>query len=285
MSMLQTKSLQPRSTVPTSVGEIAYLEAGSGPAALFVHGVFFNAELWRGQLEGLAGARRCLAPDLLAHGQSAFPTAGLTIEDQAAALLAFLDALDVHDVDLVGNDTGGAVAQLLAATTSVVRSLVLTNCDTEGHLPPAAFQPIVDLARAGQLAGAVQALASDPAAARAAVAMGFEQPDALSDDYLCAMFSPFADPRRAKALEAYVAGLDDAPLVAAHDALAAFDAPTLVVWGTGDAFFEVGIGRALAAMITGAREIVELDGARLFFPLERAAALNREVLRFWSSIG
>ncbi len=82
-----------RLSVDTGFGEIAYLEAGQGPPAVFVHGVFLNADLWRHQLEGLADVRRCLALDLLAHGASASGGAGLTIGDQADMVVDFLDAL------------------------------------------------------------------------------------------------------------------------------------------------------------------------------------------------
>lgn len=284
MSMLPTTSLQPRQAVSTAAGEIAYLEEGEGHVALFVHGVFFNAELWSRQLEALGDLRRCIAPDLLAHGRSECPTDGTDLEDQAAALIAFLDALGIDDVDLVGNDTGGAVAQLVVARAPArVRSLVLTNCDTEGNLPPTSFLPIVELARAGQLADGVRALAEDPPAARASVAMGFEHPEELSDDYLRAMFSPFAERRRAVALQSYVASLNDAPFVAAHDALAAFVAPTMVVWGTGDEFFDISVARWLSDTIPGAGRIVEIDGAKLFFPLERADELNAALRAFWTA--
>ena len=286
MSMSPTASLLPRSTVGTSAGEIAYLDSGTGPPALFVHGVFFNGELWSGQLEAVSDLRRCLAPDLLAHGRSACPSTPLTIVDQAEALISFLDALQIDDVDLVGNDTGGAVAQLLVSMAPRrVRSLVLTNCDVEGSCPPEAFQPIVDTAREGQLAAGVVALAGDVEAIRAAVAMGFERPDQLSDDYLLAMFSPFLEQARAEALEAYVAGLDDAPLVAVHDDLAAFESPTLIVWGTGDEFFGIESGRWLAATIAGADGVVELDGAKIFFPIERDTEFSQELRRFWTALG
>ena len=90
-----------------------------------------------------------------------------------------LDGLGLDQVDLVGNDSGGAIAQLVAARVPErVRSLTLTNCDTHDNWPPEAFRPIFDLARAGELADAAQALAADPEAGRAALASGFEDPGA-----------------------------------------------------------------------------------------------------------
>src|SRR5579872_393861 len=151
MSISTTNSMneavRTRQTVSTAVGDIAYLEKGQGPAAVFVHGVFLNADLWQGQLHGLADVRRCLAVDLLAHGHSAGPRAGeeLTMALQAEMVVAFLDALDLDAVDLVGNDSGGAIAQLVAVRVPErVRTLTLTNCDTHDNWPPEAFRPIHD---------------------------------------------------------------------------------------------------------------------------------------------
>ena len=121
----------PRSYVLTpTFGAIAYGESGAGPDALFIHGVFLNADLWGHQVAALGDLRHCIAIDLLAHGDSPCPTGHLTIGVQTAMVIEFLDALAIQQVDLVGNDTGGAVAQMIAAThPDRVRSLTLTNSD------------------------------------------------------------------------------------------------------------------------------------------------------------
>jgi pimeloyl-ACP methyl ester carboxylesterase len=271
--------------VTTSVGDVAYLDVGHGPPALFIHGVFLNADLWRAQLEGLADIRRCLAPDLPAHGESAVPAPGtLTMARQAEMIVAFLDALALDCVDLVGNDSGGAIAQLVAvAVPDRIRTLTLTNCDTHDNWPPEAFRPIHDLATEGVLAGALAALARDPAAARAALASSFEDPDRLSDERLAGFFGPFAASlARAEAVQDYVAHMDNAVTVAIADDLARLTAPTLIVWGTADDFFDVAWARWLAATIPGTVRCRELDGARLFFPAERSETFNAELRTFWS---
>ena len=274
-----------RRTVTTSSGDITYLAAGDGPAAVFVHGVFLNADLWRHQLDALSDLRRCLAPDLLAHGGSAVPATGpLTMDTQAEMVLSFLDALGLDAVDLVGNDSGGAIAQLVAVRApGRIRSLTLTNCDTHDNWPPAAFAPIHDLAVAGALADALGALALDPATARASLASGFERPDLLSDETVAGFFGPFAaSPARARAVQGYVAAMDNGVTVAIQEELARFRAPTLIVWGTADDFFDVSWARWLADTIPGTVRCVELEGAKLFFPAERPEALNAELRRLWT---
>jgi len=272
-----------RKTVDTRFGPVTYLESGTGPAALFLHGVFLNAELWSHQLGALSDLRRCLAVDLLAHGGSVCPRPDqMTIDAQVEMVADFLDGLGIDRVDLIGNDTGGAIAQLVAVRLAGrVRSLTLTNCDADDNWPPEAFRPIFDLARAGELADAAQALAGDPESARAALASGLENPAALSPQTLSSFFTPFAARSGAEALQAYVAAMDCSATVGIRADLTRFEAPTLVVWGTGDDFFDVRWAHWLAETIPGTVRCVELEGAKLFFPIERDE-LTDELRALWS---
>src|SRR3982751_5062861 len=93
-----------RHSVQTPAGRISYREQGTGPVALFVHGVLLNGHLWRHQLAELSDIRRCIAVDLLAHGDTETATdSGLSVTDNANMLREFLDALNIATVDLVGN--------------------------------------------------------------------------------------------------------------------------------------------------------------------------------------
>src|ERR1700734_3534907 len=119
-------------SVETPSGRVGYAEAGSGPVALFVHGVVLNKHLWRHQLADLSDIRRCLAVDLLAHGDTEITRdQDVSVTANARMLAEFLDALKVDRVDIVGNDSGGGIAQIFAALyPQRVRSLTLTDCDT-----------------------------------------------------------------------------------------------------------------------------------------------------------
>lgn len=283
MSISETVSTQRRGSAKTRLGEISYLEVGRGSAAVFIHGLFLNGGLWRHQLEALGGMRRCIAVDLLAHGLSAVPTDGhLTMELQVEMLIEFIDALKLDTVDLVGNDTGGAIAQLIAVRIPErIRTLTLTDCDTHDNWPPAEFAPVHELAKQGTLAGVLGALASDPAAARATLTTSFEHPDRLSDDTIRGFFGPFSDLSRAAAIQDYVRGMDHEVTVAIRDDLARLHVPTLVVWGDDDAFFDVSWSRWLATTIPGTVRRVEIPGAKLFHPLERPDVLNGELRELW----
>jgi pimeloyl-ACP methyl ester carboxylesterase len=140
-------------TVETTSGRIAYTEtgAGAGPVALFVHGVLLSKHLWRHQLAELADIRRCVAVDLLAHGDTEIDeNQDVSVTANANMLREFLDALQVDQVDIIGNDSGGGISQIFAALNPErVRSLILTNCDTHTNWPPEAFKPFIGQAAEG----------------------------------------------------------------------------------------------------------------------------------------
>jgi pimeloyl-ACP methyl ester carboxylesterase len=171
-----------RRSVTTRSGEISYLDIGTGPVAVFVHGIATHAYLWRNVIGALMseqqpGQRRCIALDLPLHGRS--PVADgqdLSLAALAAGLEDFCDALGLTGFDLVANDTGGAIAQIFAARhPHRLATFTLTNCDTSGNTPPEAFKPVVDLAAAGQLAPAAVAMLADlDGAAQLAFGSGYE---------------------------------------------------------------------------------------------------------------
>jgi pimeloyl-ACP methyl ester carboxylesterase len=278
-----------RQTVKTPVGDLSYVDVGEGPVALFVHGVFLNAHLWRKVIaEVHSGERRCVAIDLPAHGRTVSDESwDLSLLGLATAVLALCDGLGLDQVDLVANDTGGAVAQIFAANNPQrLRTLTLTNCDTQDNIPPPNFAPVVDLARQGGLADIVMRLARDFGLARsnAGFALSYERVAELPDEQLHAYLDPLAETdHRARELQRCVAQLEAAPLLAIEPLLKQLEVPTLIVWGTGDPFFGIEEAEWLRDTIPGAGEIVEIEGARLFFPDERPAELAPHLLRHWKA--
>ena len=149
--------------IETLSGSISYWEQGSGPVALFVHGVLLNKHLWRRQLAGLSDIRRCIAVDLLAHGDTEIsPTQDVSVTANAKMLREVLDALKIDQVDLVGNDSGGGICQIFAALNpDRIRTLTLTDCDVHDNWPPPAFKPFLEMAAAGGLPGTLKAMLAD----------------------------------------------------------------------------------------------------------------------------
>jgi pimeloyl-ACP methyl ester carboxylesterase len=276
-------------------GRIAYFEDGEGPAALFVHGVPLNGYHWRHVIDRLRHRRRCIAVDLMGLGYSEIaPAQDVAFAAQARMLAEVLDALGIEQVDLVGSDSGGAIAQIFAAHhPDRLTSFVLTNCDVHDGWPPQQVLPLMQHARAGTLAPIFRPLLDRPDLARERHARGesvplfrsYADPSVLTDEVIRLYLQPLlSSPQRIEAFQRYWLGFDNAQTVAVHDALKTLQVPTLIVWGLQDFFFDRKWAYWLRDTIPGAREVVEVDDARLFFPEDRPDRLTAPMLRFWDAL-
>ena len=199
-----------RQTLTTAGGDIAYTESGAGPVAVFVHGLATSGALWRHVIEQVDGTTRCIAVDLPLHGGTA-PREDLSVTAMAQMIVDLCQGLGLDRIDLVGNDTGGAVAQIVAAShPELLRSLVLTNCDTEGNFPPPAFMPVIEAAARGDIAPLLTVAAANPAAARMSpLADGYEQPDKVPDEVWREYLTPIGQTmERARLFERMLTALD-----------------------------------------------------------------------------
>jgi len=274
-------------SVETPSGRISYTSAGSGPVALFVHGVVLNKHLWRHQLAGLSDIRRCIAVDLLAHGDTEIaPDQDVSVTANAKMLQEVLDALKIDQVDLVGNDSGGGIAQIFAALNPErVRTLTLTNCDTHDNWPPEAFKPFVDMVKAGGLRDTLSAMLHDKNVYRSPEALGlaYERPDAVTDATIDTYLQPLLrTEQRTRDLERFVLAFDNVHTVSIEPQLRALKAPALIMWGDDDIYFDVKWSEWLEEALSGTRRRVVLEGARIFFPEERSQRFNEELHSFWS---
>src|SRR3984885_15126439 len=272
--------------VQTPSGRISYTEQGSGPVALFVHGVLLNDHLWRHQQAGLSGVRRTIAVDLLAHGDTEIAAdQDVSVTANAKMVNEFLDALNIDKVDLVGNDSGGGIVQIFAALyPERVRSLTLTDCDTHDNWPPEAFKPFLAKGAAGDLRGMLEAMLSDKNVYRSPQALGlaYESPEHVSDESIEKYLRPFVrSEQRTLDLQRFLAAFDSKHTLAVEMQLKTLKAPTLIVWGTDDVYFDVKWSRWLADNIPGTRCRVEFKGARIFFPEERWEEFNKELRAHW----
>lgn len=275
-------------SVQTASGRIHYREQGAGPVALFVHGVLLNGHVWRHQLTHLSDMRRCIAVDLLAHGDTEIaPDQDVSVTANANMLDEFLDALNIERIDLVGNDSGGGIAQIFAALhPQRVRSLTLTNCDAHDNWPPEAFKPFLSMAAAGGLRGVFDAMLADKSVYRSPQALGpaYEHPERVSDDTIERYVHPLVrTEQRTRDFQRFLAAFDNTHTVKVEARLKTLKAPTLIVWGTDDVYFNVKWSHWLAETIPGTRRRVELKDARIFFPEERSEEFNQELREHWQA--
>ena len=276
-----------RHTAATRSGQISYIDIGTGPVALFVHGIATNAYLWRHVIGALTSQRRCIAVDLPLHGRSPVTEEqDLSLAALAAGLDDFCEALGLTGIDLVANDTGGAIAQIFAARhPQRLATFTLTNCETGDNLPPESFKPTVRLAAAGNLAPSAVALFGDlKAAGQVAFGSAYEHLDQVDPEIIRAYLEPcFGTMERARQFERLLTALDAADLTAVTPQLSELTVPTLVVWGTGDTFFDVSWAYWLRDTIPGTTRVVTVDGARLFFPEERPMDLVPHLEQHWAA--
>jgi pimeloyl-ACP methyl ester carboxylesterase len=275
-----------RKTASTTHGAISYLDCGEGPAILFVHGVIMNSYRWEKAILALSPTRRCIAVDLPAHGQSiATAEQDFSLNALSDLLAVFCRELGLDKVDLVGNDTGGALCQIFAVReTRLVRTLTLTNCDAHDNLPPAAFSRGKQLAREGRLAPVLAELADNPELSRgdAGLGMGYKHADALPEETIRRFMGPFADIERGRMLERFTNSTSVEDLLAVEPGLERLTTPTLIAWGDADRFFEIDWAYWLHEHIPGARAqpVIEIDGGGLFFPDEHAEQFIPHLERF-----
>jgi haloalkane dehalogenase len=272
----------------TRYGRIAYVEQGVGPAALFLHGYPLSGFQWRGALERLAPQRRCIAPDFLGLGYTETGAdQNLSPATQAEMIIAVLDALGVRTADVVASDSGLTVAQLLTVRHPTrVRSLLLTNGDVYTNSPPAGLAPFIVQLRQGVAAD--QWLApqlADPAVARSAQGLGggaYTDPANFTDECVQYYFAPLlATSLRKAQFQRYGLAFEPNPLPAIVSKLRQCPAPARMVWGTGDALFDVKWAEWLDANLPHSQGIRRVPGAKLFFPEEMPDLIAEEARGLW----
>jgi pimeloyl-ACP methyl ester carboxylesterase len=263
-------------TVGLDSGTIHYENAGpaDGRPVVFVHGYAMGASLWRPLSERLAArGLRCIAPTwpLGAHPEPMRRDADLTMTGVAAMIASFLEALELDDVVLVGNDSGGALVQIVAGThPERLGALVLTSCDAFEHFPPPILKPLIIAARTPALFRlAMLPIGSGPGRRRAYGKLAHTDVDALSAEWV----RPALRNREiAEDLRHFTASMVRSVTVDAAARLPTFVKPALVAWSADDLFFDVEDGRRLASLLPDGRFAL-IERARTFSMLDQTDEL------------
>lgn len=272
-----------RRTITLGTRTVHYLDVGEGPTLLFIHGIMVNGALWRHVIPLLQGRFRCIVPDLpLGAHRTPMPAdadqSPLGVAQLVGDLIA---ALGLDDVTLVGNDTGGAICQLVITQRPAgITRLVLTNCDAFEAFFPAAFsffsagprrlgQPFVDwMAR----------LLRNRLAQR--ILLATVSLRSYSDAELDANFAPLlGDAAVRRDLSRFLASVSNRLTLDAARHFHAFTRPVLLVWGTSDPFFTQRLARRLRRAFPDAR-LELLARSRAFVPEDRPEALAAMIAAF-----
>ncbi len=270
--------------VHVPAGTIRYREAGAGPAIVFVHGYLVDGRLWDGVVEALADRFRCIVPDLPfgAHRVAMAPDAALDPPGMAKIVDDLIAALGLEDVTLVGNDSGGAVSQILVARRPArVTRLVLTNCDTHENFPPGIFKAMPPIAK---LPGGMRALAMP---FRIGAVSGFAFSPFAKSGVPAELVSSWtatavADKAIMRDLTKVTAGMNKRHTLAAAAALRGTRFPLLLAWAPGDRFFPIRYAQRLATEVGGAK-LVEIPDSATFIPLDQPQLLAAQIADFASS--
>ncbi|MDA3663699.1 alpha/beta hydrolase [Mycobacterium xenopi] len=257
-----------------------------GPPVVFVHGVYVTGTLWDDVTHRLSDRYRCIAPTwpFGAQRKPVGPNVDLGVEAAGRRILGLLEALDLSDVTLVANDTGGGIVQAALGDDSLdfarVARLVFTNCDSFGHFPPSGFAPLVRLCRLSATlgAGVLRLLATGPGLALFASAVTRHGIDRAR---WSAIFGGFADSAvvRREAVR-LTADLDPRYTLAATAAMKAWDKPVLILWGDSDRLFPMTHARRLAETFPHARLHTINDSSTYVMldqPAETASAISEFV--------
>jgi pimeloyl-ACP methyl ester carboxylesterase len=270
--------------IQLSQGTIRYREAGAGRPVVFVHGYLVDHRLWDGVVDGLSDRFRCIAPDwpLAAHRVPMNRDADLSPTGIAKLIADFLTELELEDVTIVGNDSGGAISQVLATThPDRIGRLVLTNCDTHENFPPGPFKAMPPVAK---LPGGMQLIAA-PFRIGAVARYAFKPfaKTRIPDELIASWMEP-AKSDRAILRDAgkVTAGMNKRYTLAAAEKLRSSDLPIRLLWAPGDKYFPISYAERLAGEAKHAT-LVPIPDASTFVALDQPRLVADEIAEFAAS--
>jgi pimeloyl-ACP methyl ester carboxylesterase len=264
-------------------GTIRYREQGSGEPIVFVHGFLVNGDLWRNVVPELSKDFRCITPDwpLGSHELPMKPDADLSAPALAGLIADFLAALDLRNVTLVGNDTGGGLCQLVVTShPERVGRLVLTPCDAFDNFPPRFFRIV--LAPAALPGGAwalMQPMRLLPLRGTP-IAFGWLSKHGIDRDASDSYVRPSLSNRGVRRdVRKVVRGIHPKYMLAAAERLGDFDRPVLIVWTPEKDFFPWEHAEKLAATFPNAR-LERIEDSYTFVPEDQPERLANLIAEF-----
>ena len=278
--------------IELSAGTIDYEDTGGGGSVVvLLHGLMMDSSLWDGVIADLSADHRCVAPTLPfgAHRHGMNADADLSVPGITKLVAEFIERLDLRDVTLVGNDTGGALVQLLLsdegnAAIERISRVVLASCDAFDNFPPGLTGKTLVLT--GKLSPRMFGLFMQQMRLRAVrrlpIAFGWltKRGDAATARWMSPVLQQ-PEIRRDAVRMLRAAAADTGILLTVADRLKHFDRPALVIWASEDRVMPPDHGRRLADLLPQGR-LVEIADSYTLIPLDQPARLAEEVRLFTS---
>jgi len=279
-----TPGKSPTRTIELAPGTIRYTDEGAGPPIVLVHGVLVNGRLWRKVVPPLVAAGfRCIVPDwpLGSHGEPMRVDADLSPPALARLVADFLAALDLDDVTLVGNDTGGALCQMVATRhPERVGRLVLTPSDAFENFPPKLFHYLLWAARVPAVLDVLLRTLAIDLLRRSPLVFGRLAKRRIDPAALESYVRPVLANAGVRRDVAKIArGIDPRFTLEAAERLRAFARPVLLAWAPEDVLFPIAHAHRLAALLPDAR-VVEIADSWTFVPEDQPARLAALIAEF-----
>jgi pimeloyl-ACP methyl ester carboxylesterase len=272
--------------IELSAGTIEYSDTGGdGPVLVLLHGLMMDASLWDGPIAELSADHRCVAPTLPlgAHRHAMHAGADLSLPGIARLVAEFLDRLDLQDVTLIGNDTGGAVVQLLMCHRDArVGRVVLASCDAFDNFPPGLTGKTLVLT--GKLPPAMFGLFMQQMRLRAMrrLPIAFGWLTIRGDAATARWMKPvLTQPEIRRDAVRVLRGVAAEPklLDEAAGCLPGFNHPALVVWASEDRVMPPEHGRRLAKLLPHG-QLAEIEDSYTLIPLDQPARLAQLIREF-----
>jgi pimeloyl-ACP methyl ester carboxylesterase len=268
--------------IDLSAGTLDYFDTGGdGPTVVLLHGLLMDSSLWDGPIADLATDHRCVAPTL-PLGAHRHPVSGDRSLPAIARLVEeFLERLGLHDVTLVGNDTGGALVQLvLAGKAERVGRAVLVSCEAFDNVPPGLTGKVLVLSGrlSPRLFGAFMQQLRLRAVRRLPIAFGWltKRGDAVTARWIRPVLT---SPEIRRDTVRMLRAIDGRAVAEATAALASFHRPALVIWAAEDRVMPPEHGRRIADLLPDSR-LVEVTDSYTLVPLDQPAELAAAVRKF-----
>jgi pimeloyl-ACP methyl ester carboxylesterase len=281
MSISQALGEQKEVQLPQ--GTIAYRERGSGEPIVFIHGLLVNGDLWRKVVPELSKDYRCIAPDLPlgSHSRPMSESADLSPYGLAKLIDDFLAALDLRDVTLVANDTGGALCQLVVTRHPArIGRLVLTPCDAFDNFPPAFFKWLLAPAKWSIGARLLLQPMRFKAVRNSPIGFGWLSKKGIDAEITDSWLRPVrSDAGIRRDLAEVLRGIHPRYTLEAAERLGEFDRPVLLVWTPEKDFFKWEHADALSKAFPDAR-LEQVDDSYTFVPEDQPERLARLVAEF-----